>query len=317
MDRSLQMALETEIDDSITSVGRTICNRVLITGGPGVGKTLTLAQNISALIDDGVDPGEIRAVVSTSSAAQSFESLLERICPGRSREVWVGTARNLFIEILSTDEAIEKTGRIPRILSDSETKFLLEDMKTLGEPNKRLSEMLKFFYRQWTELGDEDPNWLVSVEEKLVVDALQRHLISRHAMLEPELANITLSYICSRCETVSASAKPYVFVDDYQNLSKASQVALGLLGRKCFTLAGNRNEQIQTIESYPYPQGLDVFRAQYPDAQEVHLSTGIRSARCIAAAGNALIQNDDRRADTLVMVHDTMPSGSIKVVKWN
>ena len=311
------MALETEIDDTFTSVVRISGNRVLITGGPGVGKTYTLAKIIGSLIENDVAPGEICAVVSTSSAAQVFESLLERVCPGLSSEIWVGTARELFVKILSSDKAIEATGRVPRILSDFETKFLLEDMKTLGEPNKRLSEMLKFFYRQWTELGDEDPNWLVSVEEKLVVDALQRHLTSRHAMLESELANIAAKYIGSHDEAISALGKPYVIVDDYQNLSKASQVALGLLGRNYLVVAGNENERIQSIESFPYPEGIDAFRAYYPDVYEVHLSVGSRSAQGITAAGNALILNSSKMENTVVSMQESMHSGFVKVVKWN
>ena len=48
------------------------------------------------------------------------------------------------------------TGREPRLLLNYELNALMEDMKTSGLRPGRLKEMLKFFYRGWTELAADD-----------------------------------------------------------------------------------------------------------------------------------------------------------------
>ena len=77
-------------------------------------------------------------------------------------EVTVTTPRALALDVLSDAEAMRWSGREPRLLTAYEELFLLEDMKACGLRPKRLREMLKFFYRSWTELADDDPNWLVA-----------------------------------------------------------------------------------------------------------------------------------------------------------
>ena len=72
---------------------------------------------------------------------------------------------------------------------------LMEDMKVSGLRPKRLREMPASFYRSWTELADDDPDWLLPGEEADVHTLLKENLVFMRAVIEPEAANLAARYL--------------------------------------------------------------------------------------------------------------------------
>lgn len=80
------------------------------------------------------------------------------------------------LDVLSSPQAEARTGRRGRILMGFEERLLLEDVKTSGVAPRRLSEMLKFFYRSWADLEPMSGDWFYDEQEERVFRLLVRLL---------------------------------------------------------------------------------------------------------------------------------------------
>ena len=145
-------------------------------------------------------------------------------------------------------------------------------MKVSGLRPKRLREMLKFFYRSWTELADDDEDWLLAGEESNIHELVKANLAFTRSILEPELGNLAVNYLRSHAGARDAHAFAHVFVDDYQRISKASQLLAGLVARESLTIAGDRVACVEVYDSYPYAAGLDEFMDAHAGAADVELT---------------------------------------------
>ena len=119
-----------------------------ICGPARSGKTEALVRRCVALMENGIEPGGILVEVSSGLAAQAFRSRL-REARGRKESadrVRIATARELCVEVLSREDALVVTNRRPRLLSPAEYNFFLEDMKTLGQPVRRLQDARVFVH---------------------------------------------------------------------------------------------------------------------------------------------------------------------------
>ena len=75
-----------------------------------------------------------------------------------------------------------------------------------------------------------------------------------------------------------------MFVDDYQRMSKASQLLSDLIARETLTIAGDRTACVQVYDSYPYAADLDEFMDAYEGAADEELAACHTCAAGAAAA---------------------------------
>ncbi len=260
-----------------------------ITGGVGCGKTQELINRAIGLLKGGAAPEDVLVACATPQAALAFR---ERLCSACGNEaaarMTVTTPRALALEVLSGADARRWTGREPRLLTAYEELFLLEDMKVSGLRPKRLREMLKFFYRSWTELADDDESWLLAGEETNIHTLLKDNLAFTQAIAEPEASNLAVNYLRTHEGARAAHVFAHVLVDDYQLISKASQVLMNLLARESIAIAGDRVACAQAYESYPYVAGLDEFADEHAQVEDVELAACHRCAASATAAKRLL-----------------------------
>lgn len=263
---------------------RTAPEAVLIKGAVGTGKTSALVAMAAEKIAAGAAPDSLLVFASTPDAAAQLASRLEA---AGMKGVRVTTSRAFCLEVLSAPEAREATGRDPRLVSSFEQAFIMEDMKVSGLKIKRLREMLKFFYRGWTELSGEDPEWLVTSEEETVHGMLKASLGFTRSILEPELAALAWSYLSSHEDALSAVAVDHVIVDDYQQLSRASQFVTNMVAKASVAVAADPLACIEVYDSYPYGDGvaeLEEAGAQVIQLEECHLcGASLHAAKVLAA----------------------------------
>ncbi len=195
-----------------------------------------------------------------------------------------------------------------------ETVFLYEDLNTLGESKKRLKAMLGFFFRTLSELGDLDDDWLVSLEERLVYDGLIRHLVSRDACIEPEVSGLAVKYLLEDEEVARSFSTPYLLVDDYQTLSKASQRLVDMVvGSEC-AITADRSQTMAIEESFPHGIDVNAFIASHPQTKHVELSTSRRCPQRIVAMYDALTSTAE---DVPPLYPQAGVEGTAKIIKWN
>lgn len=274
-----------------------------IQGTVGTGKTEALVDQALELLASGVSPRDIGIYCATPHAADAFSSRLAAKLGSPSSAVEATTPREAALALLSSREARTFTGRPPRVMADFEYSFLLEDMKVSGLRPQRLREMLKFFFRGWTELADDDPDWLFGEEVGLHA-LLKENLAFLQAMLEPEVANYCVRLLRSNEEALFSARVGHVLVDDYQCLSKASQVLTRMLASESLTIAGDPSACIEVYDSYPFAQGFEDLADQYQSPELVSLKTCWVAQSVCNVANNLLA--DSGRAPT----PDTMPAAS-------
>ena len=265
----------------------TALEAIRIVGSVGTGKTEHLVERVANLVSaDG--PRSVAAFCATPLAARAFAARLRKRLGDATDNVLVTTPRAFALEVLDDDEARASTGRDPRLLTAAEEKFLLEDLKVSGIRPKRLREMLKFFYRSWTELADDDPDWLLPGEEAELHALLKESLEFMRAVIEPEAANLAVNHLRESEAARSAHRFAHVVVDDAHCLSRASQLLAELAASTSIAMAGDADACVRAFDSYPYAAGLDEFAERHPKARLVQLDACLRSKATAQAAANVL-----------------------------
>ncbi len=221
-----------------------------------------------------------------AGAGEAGDALEVQVGPGTNRaagagEVRVLTCRELACAVLADPDSAAATGMTfssgyARLLGAYETDFLMEDVKTLGARPKRLREMLKFFYRGWTELADEDPEWLFTVEEIDTFEFLTCELQYLGAMMEPQVSNLATKALRMEGQVRERFARRHVFVYGYQSLSRASQLLCQLVASEELVAGAGPDMGVDVFESYAYPAGVEDFARLNPAVEVVEV--GVRGA---------------------------------------
>ncbi len=238
--------------------------RIVKVEGPAAsGKTEALVRRCLNLVERGVAPESILVATPTANAAAFFRHRLARAAEergGREAALRVAVMRAVEVcaSVLDEPAARAQTGRAPRILADGEYLFLVEDLKTLGQKNRRLKNMLDFFRAQWSALEDEQ-DWLIPGEETTVLARMRDIMRLQGTMLRDEAP-----YLCARLlkSPQGASLAPrfdFVLCDDFHNLSYAEQTCMCLCARTQLVVCGNASHATRANTDYPNPKGFDRF----------------------------------------------------------
>ncbi len=252
---------------------------VLYSGEFGTGKTERLVRRVVELLGGGVTPKDILVLCASPTAAGEFSRRLQQTAGALAEAaegVQVTIPRKYFLAALATPEAQEAIGRDARLLTPFEHDFFLEDLKTSGIAPKRLHEMMKFFYKQYAELADFEENWLMTVEEQELYDLMQNCLGFTRSLLPEEVSGMVIRAMQAGAMDVKV---PYVLVDDFQLLSRGSQVACTMLVSTELTVAANSARCCEVFESYPNKEGVEEFTASQLALQEVCLT---KNYSCVA-----------------------------------
>ena len=262
----------------------------LVKGGAAGAVMGELVQRVKAVLAGGADPKDVLVLCADpTSAARMQAELAAARAEGAGEaagagwaegtgEVRVLTCRELACAVLADPGSAAATGmsfssgRV-RLLSVYETDFLMEDVKTLGARPKRLREMLKFFYRGWTELADEDPEWLFTVEEIDTFEFLTCELQYLGAMMEPQVSNLATKALRMEGRVRERFVRKHVFVYGYQSLSRASQLFCQLVAGEELVTGAGPDMSVDVFESYAYPAGVEDFVRLNPAAKVVEVDT--------------------------------------------
>ena len=256
--------------------------RECILGKVASGKTEALVHRAVEYLSSQSNGKSVLVLAASPDAAEALERHLAAALdiPADTlgkRGMRVSVPRAIALEVLSDPRAQAACGRKPRLLLPFEENILLEDVKASGLRPKRLREMLKFFYRSWTELADDEPSWLVSEEEAQVHGLLKEYLAFTGGILPNELSNLAVKWLRTDETAREAASYDLVLVDDYQLLSRASQVLAGLLAREGLIVTGDVQATSEVFEEYPFAAGLIEF-AQADGVQTKRLDTCWNSA---------------------------------------
>ena len=233
-----------------------------VVGPTRSGKTQACVRRCVQLLKEGVAPREILVVVASGLAAQAFRGRLVRAAGSElaqaAAQVRVERAIDVCSQVMSAPEVVALTRRGAHVLNDAEYTFFLEDLKTLGQKNQRLHNMLLFFFAQWSRLENED-EWLLRGEETDLLTYARRVLASLGGTLRHELPYLCAHFLKSEQGRPFAQCFSYVVCDDFQNLSYAEQTCMALMARIQLIVAGCVQDATKVNTDYPSPEGFERF----------------------------------------------------------
>ena len=266
--------------------------RECILGKVASGKTEALVRRVAEYLSEQSNSKSVLVLAASPDAAEALKRHLATALNIAAdtldkQGVRVSVPRAIALEVLSDPRAQAACGRKPRLLLPFEENILLEDVKASGLRPKRLREMLKFFYRSWTELADDEPSWLVSEEEAQVHGLLKECLAFTGGILPNELSNLVVKWLRTDETAREAASYDLVLVDDYQLLSRASQVLAGLLAREGLIVTGDVQATSEVFEEYPFAAGLLEF-AQADGVQTTQLDACWNSVAVHACCENLI-----------------------------
>ena len=257
---------------------------VLIEGGVGCGKTAALITRVATLLEDGAAPEDMLVLTATPDAARVLAARLIEVVGERGGAVEVTCTRDVALGMLASEEGRAFSGRAGRLVTPVELGFIMEDMKVSGLKQRRLREMLKFFYRNWTELAggaDDDDRWLIPGEEADTHALLKDVLRFTGGILEPEASAMAVRFLLACPEVLASAQRAHVLVDDYQMHSRASQHLANLLARDSVIVAADPAAVVEVFDSYPYGEGIGEFTQANEGCERIVLN---ESYACAAAA---------------------------------
>lgn len=273
---------------------------IKVVGGGGTGKSCGLLERARFLMSQGEPAHHVLLLCSTQGAAKAMRSRAAAF--PELRNVEITTVAQYAIYVLNSDSAKQCTQRVARMLANFEYAILMEDMKVCGLKPKRLREMLKYFYKELSELGDEKESFIQNSEESDVFQTLQENLRLRKGMLYEELSNVAYKFMRDYPEQACSFTRPFVLVDDFQNLNRASQLFVEKLSSKSLVVTGCSNEQVVSMEPYPSLQGFLSFDITHKGTKVIYLFQALRCPARINAVANSLVVQGGLNQKELVSI---------------
>ena len=270
---------------------------LLITAGPGTGKTLTLTHRIAYMVREGeTRAGDVLALTFTNKAAGEMRSRIERLCaaPSGTPGVRVATFHRFCMETLRQEG---KPIGIPpdfTICSEIDAVAIAMEAASKAGASPRASAGLTARMRTLKQrtilegpLPPEDPDLAAFVR------VYQERLQSLGMLDLDDLEVETLRLFQERPETCRAAGErhPRVFVDEYQDTSPVQAALLRSLAREGGCAVTAIGDPDQAIYGF---RGADVgpflrFTEDFPGAVNVALDRSYRSTRTILQGAAALL----------------------------
>lgn len=295
---------------------------LLIIAGAGTGKTRVICETIRKLISqDGVSPKNILALTFTEKASGEMLDRVGDLMPLGYEEPNIATFHS-FAERILRDKGLE-IGLDPtfKILTTSNAyilfkknlfKFDLSYFRPLGNPNKFIGAILKFFSRLQDEvvspldfsdyvknLDPPDIKW----QELSKAYSLYTELKLDNSFLDfGDLINYALRLFKERPKILEEyqNTLKHVFVDEFQDTNWAQYELIKLLcpasANPHLVVVGDDNQSIYKFRGAAISNIIN-FKKDYPQTKSIVLNKNYRSFQDILDASYRLIKNND--PDTL------------------
>ena len=311
------MSQKNRDNDPAIRIAESNASTLRVQAGPGTGKTRALKFRVARLLREDVPPERILATTFTRIAAGDLKRELENMNVRGASSVHATTIHSLCFSILSKQNVLEFSGRVPRPLLEFEKDFLLEDLKQAGVGNiTDLKQLLRDFSAAWARDQKDKPGW----PDRDIDKRFERHLIAwlkfHGAMLLEELVPEALGYLRANPESLERSQYKHVLVDEYQDLNVAEQEFIRLISKRAdVTIIGDEDQSIYSFK-HAHPDGIKNFHCKHNDTEDEKLDVCWRCPENIVDMANSLISYNESRSNRSLVPNDESPDAVVDAVQW-
>ena len=259
---------------------------VVVTAGPGTGKTHTLVARIEQLIRDiGTGGNAITAITFTNRAAEEMRERLAKV-PGLDRaKLFVGTFHAFCLELLRED-----TPDLTVIDDESRNRILSRLFPTLNrEDFTRIKENIESYYLSLATSAGLQAKTEINAHVAAYLKELARREGIDLSGLIPRVVRC-LHSVAGFSQKTTSRVK-YLFIDEFQDLNRAQFELVRVLARNASVFAiGDPDQAIYGFRGSS-PEFFHMFIHEY-GAETLALEKNYRSATKILDAASAVIANN-------------------------
>ncbi len=288
-----------------------------VVAGPGTGKTFALMRRLTRLLEvDKANPERILACTFTRTAAEDITRAISKLGVSGAEDILTQTVHGFCFSMLSAQDVLEATGRVPRPLLRYEERFLLQDLCKSGLGGVRdCGKKLLAFSAAWARLQQDQPGWPHDAADQAYQAALLAWLRFHEAILIGELIPEGIKYLRNNPQSPYRSMFDHLLVDEYQDLNRAEQHLVDLLANGNLVVVGDEDQSIYSFK-HAHPEGIVEFPGTHPNTEEAGLDQCRRCPHRVVAMANALISHNVTRSNRQLQPMPGNPTGEIHSVQW-
>lgn len=283
---------------------------VLVTAGPGSGKTRTLTNRVAYLVEQGVPTQRLLLLTFTNKAADEMVERIEALTGESVQGMWMGTFHSICVKILRNqgldfiivDErdkqdlmrsAMERAGIDPNSVSPRPIADAISIMKNELVGVEQYEQRAAHFAGEY--------GFQTHLENVLQVWPEYEDLKNQQNGLDfDDLLFETVMMLANHTEIGDYYREWFlhILVDEMQDTNAAQAELITLLvgeHRNVF-VAGDLDQSIYGWRGADFRNIMN-FTEMFPDAEHIELGHNYRSTSCIVQASAALIANNADRFD--------------------
>ncbi|MCB9799343.1 MAG: UvrD-helicase domain-containing protein [Candidatus Omnitrophica bacterium] len=276
---------------------------LIITAGPGSGKTRTLTHRVAALISEhGVAPEKCLTLTFTRRACEEMRTRLKTLCPMVYKRIPILTFHALGYEIIRENRLLLGLPRSFRVTSDEERQSFLA--KALQISTSKAQKLCRAVSKTKRGSSEKDPE----VQKALSVFETQK---DREGWLDyDDLMLLPCRLLEENAGIQAGYQKRYSWIsaDEYQDIDALQYRLIRLLTgpKENLCVIGDPDQSIYRF------RGADVgfflkFRRDFKSARHVRLKHNYRSGKTILSASMQMIRpaSLDPEREAVALLADT------------
>jgi DNA helicase-2/ATP-dependent DNA helicase PcrA len=281
---------------------------IRVLAGPGTGKSFALKRRVARLLENGIAPARVLPVTFTKVAAEDLHrELINMGVPG-CEQIRGSTLHSLGMRVLSLQNVLAVTGRVARPLNLFEMEPLLYDLPASFGNKLAREKRIRAYEAGWARLQNEQPGFAQIAADAAFQNVLIGWLRFHEGMLIGEIIPELYRYLRNNPTAPERSLYDHVLVDEYQDLNKAEQAVIDLLGTNAaLCIVGDDDQSLYSFK-HAHPEGIRTFPQTHPGCTDHALLDCYRCPTGVVAIANALIgHNLDREPLQLTAIAKNGP----------
>lgn len=292
--------------------------RIRCVAGPGTGKTYSLKKRVTRLLGAGTVGARIFAVTFTRQAAAQLRADLTGLGVPGAETINASTLHAYAFKILGSEGAIQALGRTPRPLFKHEEAPFHHDMAAAHDGVTASKQKLHAFDAMWARLQSDDPGWPPTPADNMFHQSYLAWMRFHRSITLGELIPLAVQYLRNNPENDIVGSFEHVLVDEYQDLNRADQVLIELIGQQSnIAIVGDDDQSIYSFR-HAHPQGIrEWLHVQPAPKQDVELARCYRcDGRILDLANHLIRQNPGRLRGDLLPLPGREAVGEVRAVQW-
>lgn len=313
------MPWDEGLDQNSAAYRIAVCQsrRMRVLAGPGTGKSFALKRRVARLLEvNDIQPGRILPVTFTRVAAEDLHRELVNLRVDGAGQLRGRTLHSLGFSILMRRNVLASTGRIPRPLNQYEIEPLLHDLPQMFGGKILKENRIEAYQAGWARLQNEEPGFaqedIDARFERTLVDWLRFH----ECILIGEIIPQLYRYLRDNPAAPERGLYHHILVDEFQDLNKAEQQVVTLLGEdNHICVVGDDDQSIYSFK-HANPEGIRDWHQAHDGAEDFHLLECRRCPTRIVRIANSLVgHNQDRMGRNLLEVRAN-GEGEIRIIQY-